>query len=327
MTSRPTFVATCAPVVAAVAVGCASFEDPAILLDLRVVAMTAHPPEQVLDVDLANPPPLGALLDQLQPSFVCAELADPGTTRALRWSLTACLPDNGRCDPTRPTVALGDGVIPDPDLAPTPLCVEIAPDAGLLAILRDQLELDPFHGFAGLDYAIELRVGGVDDDPADDQFALKQLRVAARLPADRVANENPGLSELQLSLNEFEGDPALIARCAALDVAPFAVRAGTRVRLFPLEAADSREAYFVPTVDGEFRSFTETLGYQWLATAGSFSANTTGGPVDPFGNPPALGSSWFAPAVAQPVDVQLWVVQRDERFGVSAYPTCIRVTP
>jgi hypothetical protein len=36
-------------------VGCGSFEDPAIVLDLRVLAMRAEPPEQLFPVDPAQP--------------------------------------------------------------------------------------------------------------------------------------------------------------------------------------------------------------------------------------------------------------------------------
>ena len=34
---------------------CGSFDDPAIVIDLRPLAAQAEPPEQVVDVDPANP--------------------------------------------------------------------------------------------------------------------------------------------------------------------------------------------------------------------------------------------------------------------------------
>ncbi len=88
----------------AVLAGCTTFEDPTIVLDLRVLAMTANIPDQVVDVDLAMPMP-AEILDQLQNTDVCALVADPAHERFLRWSMTLCLLDEeGRCDRTLPFV-------------------------------------------------------------------------------------------------------------------------------------------------------------------------------------------------------------------------------
>ena len=99
------------------------------------------------------------------------------------------------------------------------------------------------------------------------------------------------------------------------------------VTLFPAETDGTREDYFVPTIDGTFRTFTETIDYQWLASAGSFSDDFTGGKPDLVGNPVLLATDWFSPRVDSPLEVQLWVIQRDERFGATAYPVCLRVVP
>jgi hypothetical protein len=78
------------------------------------------------------------------------------------------------------------------------------------------------------------------------------------------------------------------------------------------------------------RMFTESLTYQWLASAGHFSAGTTGGTRDAFGNPPPLFTDWTAPAAKDldgPTDVSFWFVQRDERLGLAWYEACVRVVP
>ena len=88
---------------AAAAAGCGSFQDPNIVVDLRVLALTAEPAEQMLDVDLSKPPDPAALLAQLVPTEVCALIADPGADRRLLWSMTLCpLTSDERCDDEYP---------------------------------------------------------------------------------------------------------------------------------------------------------------------------------------------------------------------------------
>lgn len=324
--------------------GCATFEDPTLVLDLRVVAMTAEPPEQILDVELAGrePPSPGALIEllgQLAPTRVCAYVADPEMTRELRWSMTACLPtDDLRCDPERPQVSLALARLGDPEVLPDGgrACALIEYDvdpAGWIALLASALQRDPTRGLAGLDYAIELRIGDPGAPPAQDVFAVKQARISARLPATKVANHNPSISDLQLSVRQVRGDSAPKRRCPERDPQDqFVIRSGDVVTLFPVEpgqGADepAREEFTVPTLDGGFETFTETLTYQWLAGAGAFQDPITGGPPDLFGNETLLGTDWSAPRVSAMTDVPIWLVQRDERFGASVTETCIRVMP
>ena len=71
--------------------------------------------------------------------------------------------------------------IEDPDGATPPaLCATVEPDGNLLGVLLATLEEDPLSGLGGLDYLVELAVGGVDDDRANDQYAAKAVR--ARCP-------------------------------------------------------------------------------------------------------------------------------------------------
>ena len=56
---------------------CTKFAPEDVVVDMRVLAMQADVPEQVLDVDLANPPPVTDLLAQMVPTRMCALVADP----------------------------------------------------------------------------------------------------------------------------------------------------------------------------------------------------------------------------------------------------------
>jgi hypothetical protein len=236
--------------------------------------------------------------------------------------MSACLIENGRCDPARPSIAIGSGEVLDPEASAPPICAAVEPSASLAAILADAYATDPARGVAGLTYSVELRVGAMGAPPEDDQFATKAIRVFARFPDTRTANRNPTILELQLLQPPNTIIPAALNSCAVQRPFP-ALKARTQVFLLPIETDDTRENYPSPTLDGTFENFDETMTYQYLATAGSLSDQFGGGPRDAFGNEPGLGTTWTAPDFA--TEAQLWMIQRDERGGVSVYPFCIRV--
>lgn len=319
--------------VLAIAAGCTSFPDEDIVVDLRVLAISATPPEQVVTIDLSAPPNPGQLLEQLVETRVCALITDPAQARRIRYKFTLCVyGEAARCDPDLPMTQLGAGTIEDPDTAPlaqTQICATIAPNGNLLGILTETLESDPFAGLGGVDYLVALAVGGEDAAPALDEHAAKTLRVAPRIPDSRQANINPTLDGIDATLEGGEPVRLPIGRCAD-QAQPLEIAANTRLKLTPIEAQTAREAYVVPTIDGRTMMFTESLTYQWLATAGGFSAGSTGGTRDVAGNFPDLFTEYRAPNAGDlegPTDVQLWIVQRDERYGATWYETCVRVVP
>ncbi len=314
--------------------GCTSFPDPDLVVDLRVLAIEAQLPEQVVDVDLNDPQMPAELLQQIVPTQVCGLVADPAFERQLRWTLTVCpYGDYYRCD-ADVFVPIGSGILDDPDTtrgAPE-LCATVPNNSQLLGVLLYTLKFDALGGLGGIDYMIGLSIGGADADPALDLFASKALRVAPRIPTARRANINPSLDathEMDASLNGAPPEPFALARCA--DAAPvLSVRAGDTVRFTPIEAAGAREDYVVPTLDGSGRMFTESLTYQWAASGGGFSSGSTGGPRDIAGNAAPLFTDWHAPNardLSGPTDVALWVIQRDERLGVHWYEGCVHVVP
>jgi hypothetical protein len=271
------------------------------------------------------------LLDQLVPSEMCALVADPGHERRLRWSMTLCVLDGDlRCD-SEAEVVLASGVVPDPDTAqPAPrMCATVMPDGNLLGVLLEAVDGDTLRGLGGIDYGISLRVGGEDEDRDRDLFAGKHLRVAPRIPAGRRANANPTLQNIAAGIEGGAPFPLPLGRCVD-QPAPTELRAGQTMRMTPMEPEGVREVYVVPRLDGEEQSFTESLTYQWLAGAGSFSSGSTGGPRDVAGNPAPLFTDYRAPSakgLTGPTDVPLWVVQRDERLGAAWYESCVRVVP
>jgi hypothetical protein len=315
-------------VVVAGCLGCATFEDPTVVVDMRPLAMTAEPPDQLVMLDPEYPPAQIELLAQLRATRVCALVVDPGMERRVRYEMRICTDAEGdRCG--KPEVLVASGVIDDPDTtSPEPdLCATIDPDGNLLGVLVDLLENDAFGGIGGIDYNVVLRFGGEDADPALDQFASKHVRVAPKIPVARQANLNPRLRRIEAEIDDNNEEiPLDVGRCID-QFSPLTVQRGQRVNITPIEPDDTREPYVTPTLDGRGAMFVETHTYQWLATAGSFQSAETGGPRDPFGNVPPINTEWRAPTdIRATTDVDIFIVQRDERLGATWYTTCVRVT-
>lgn len=325
---------------AALLAGCGSFENPEVVLDFRVLALSASLPDQVIDIDIQNPAPPVELLDQVQPSDICVLLADREFERRLRWEMFVCvLTNDERCDPDAPISSIGSGIWDDPDLSPTPpqLCDTVPADGNLLGVALAAFESDMLRGLGGIYYGVSLRVGGEDADPAEDLWAAKTLRLMPRIPAEVTANTNPTMARLEVQTVDNSTDPSTLGdlvvlpfgRCRDVPAgAAYVVAPGARIRLTPVENDTTRETYVVPTTDGMARTFTESPTYQWLATHGNYSGGRTGGTRDPFGNPAILWTEWVAPGdIEEPTDVDLWVIQRDERLGLTWYETCVSVVP
>ena len=319
----------------ALVAACGKFQDPDIVVDLRVLAMTASIPDQVIDVDPTMPPQASAILAQIAPVAVCALMGDPAKDRALRWTMTLCEENSdSRCFVDDPHTVLGSGTIADPDTTmPEPtMCATVQANGDLFSILVLALKDDTFKGLDGIAYQVALRVGAVDDDPIDDIFASKEVKVSPRIPTNRIGNKNPTLDRIDERPGPDDTTPTLpiaLGRCVDQPT-PLEVFPETKVRLTPIETDGARETYVVPTLSGGSATFTESLTYQWSAGMGSFSKGDTGGPRDLTGDSPALFTDWKAPAAKDldgPTDITLWIVQRDERFGATWYETCIRVVP
>ena len=312
---------------------CGTFEDPNVVIDLRVLAMVSDPPEQVIDVSMTTDPVM--LLQQVVPSQVCTLVSDRNFDRELRYTWTLCVPGtDDRCDPDSPHAILDSGVAPDPDTyPPPPLCTTINPNGNLLGVVDDYLASDPFHGLGGIYYGVVLQLGGQDADPAQDIFAEKALRLMPNIPADIQANHNPTMDGLVASdpnAAMTNPQPMVLNSCDMPGAQKLEVTPRQKVRLTPIETPGVRETYVTPTIDGGEQTFTESITYQWVIGDGSLSTGDSGGPHDAFGNPAPLFTDFTAPYAEDldgPEDIPVWIVVRDERLGAAWYEACIHVTP
>jgi hypothetical protein len=309
--------------------GCGTFEDPNVVIDLRVLGMSATPPEQVVDISMTQNPL--DLLAQIVPAQVCALVADPNFDRRLRYQITICNLNSGRCDPNAPHAVIASGTVDDPDLSidEPQICGTIEPDGNLAGVVISALNADAFHGLGGVFYGAELKIGGEFADEALDLYAFKQLVVQPKIPATRVANTNPSMSGVHVTIDGGLDTPIELARCVNA-VSPLVLAPTQKARFTPLEPDGVREVYEIPTLDGMTRTFTESLTYQWVVGNGSLTKGDTGGPHDPFGNPAPLFTDFTAPsadALTAGTDIPMWIIQRDERLGESWVESCIRIQP
>ena len=322
--------------------GCGKFESRSIVLDLRVLAITVEPPEIMVPLDMDDPQSI-----ELADVEVCALVADPAESRSLEYELVACAPTSTRrCDRSNLLVVeLGAGTVPDPEEAgaPAQMCATLPSTSVVLGLLLEEREargsdealLAWLIGEGGnLDVQVHLAVRGADAAEDTTQHAAKRMRYALPLPAERVANTNPWIDTLQALVGDT-GEPVAMpaGRCGDAEpgIEPLVVEPGAVIEFDPIEAEGVREEYVVPTFDGDVRMFTENLTYAWYATHGRWQREVSGGPKDLAGNVPPLDSEWTAPddpdEIGDGLDVPIWVVQRDERGGLSWRETCVRVEP
>ncbi|MFT3695453.1 MAG: hypothetical protein QM831_20125 [Kofleriaceae bacterium] len=316
---------------------CGSFQDPNVVIDTRVLAITADPPEQVIDVtgqDLQNPD-FTALFAQVMPTHVCALVSDRQFDRSLRYTWTLCVTDtDDRCDTDYMSYDIATGIQPDPDpFDAAPFCLDIQPDDKVEATVLTSLKNDQYHGLGGIYYSALLTVGGADADPADDIVAEKALRLMPNIPVEVTQNHNPTMAGLVASdpnADMTNPQPVALNACDAPNAQKLEVTPRQKIRLTPVEPDGVRETYVAPTLSGGGETLTESITYQWTITDGDLSDGNTGGGHDPFGNLAPLFTDYTAPYAEDldgPEDVQVWVVVRDERLGVAWYEACIHVTP
>lgn len=312
------------------AIGCGDFETPSIVLDMRILAINASPPEVVADIDLEDPQNI-----TLPDVEICALVADPADSRGLRYNMAVCPPErDGRCDdPDAPFIDLGFGVVDDPEeaAAPVQMCQTLRGSPALAPVIEESIAVDNLSGFGGIPIQVEFWAmpdGG--DFPDDAVFGVKEILYAPRIPDTRVANTNPTLTEIKVTRIDSGDETTLpLGRCG--DVTPLQVAPGEKLELLPVEPDGVREDYVVPTFDGDVRFFTENMRYAWFATEGSWSPENSGGPKDGFGNEPKLESEWTAPdddeLIGTGLDVRMYIIMRDERGGNAWFESCVQVVP
>lgn len=343
------FLAGCTP----------DFANPTTVVDLRILGMSAEPPEVVVDIgELPEGEPLPApevlaprlreaaarLPERFEEITVRPLVVDPrGRGRPVRWRVVACgneppggsrgrdrgpggLRDTvsrGACPPDAPVVAEGEAAPAGdpPDVVP-PIEFTFQPTRELLA---RALALDPLGALFGLPITLELTVAAGDEEAV----GRKRILFVPRITADQRPNRNPVLGAVTLRARREAapepldpgGEPPAVAPGGELLVTP---------ELEPLESYVAK-AYRRATGRIETEHVErETLRYSFFATAGTFSPARVSTEPSPLRSPPTdpLTVTYRAPradAPELPERVEVFVIVRDERAGQSFLRFALRL--
>jgi hypothetical protein len=314
-----------------------SFENPSSVIDLRLLAVRADPPEVLIDVDALV---ATHMLPEALPDITLTPLVvDPrGAGRAVSYRVEACVNDpnvaimggeqragrvgdsvsDSPCAAGSTLVAMGtalpvDGVVP--------FSVTFRPT---LALLMQAGMVDPLGVQLGLPLLLTFTVSA----GSETVVAVKRVIFSPRLSPAHEPNANPVVTGFTF---RWSRDGVRMPLDAA---APPQVPARAELR-FGFQPAVA-EAYPARNFSLSERRFyteqvtSETLRYNFYATRGRFAPGGVNNDPSPLRNNPTMENEtvYVAPDVVTRVDdVDIFVVVRDERAGASFTRTRLQLQP
>lgn len=327
-------------------VGCTpSFQDESTVVDLRVLAMVADPPEILIDIgdprDLLTDPTrlaeaLNAVPDALPPVNLRPLVVDPaGEGRPVWWELRACGRSGGQRErgrnegPGMARDAIGSGPCPADALlvssgeaAPATGSVEV-PIEATLTITRDFLlqavSADPTGVVLGLPINVQLTVRAGDEQV----ITTKRVVVGPQID-DQPPNANPRMT--RVSFRAADDQPFTSIDPARTATMPLEVPLDGELALSPdQEPLEPYRAWAVSRRDGSLyidEVGKETVRYNFYSTRGRFGPDDLDTQPSPLltNTPERLITRYHAPRTLSEGDdgrVHAWVVVRDERGGSS----------
>jgi hypothetical protein len=311
--------------------GCSfGFESPGVVLDRRILAIQAEPPEFIVGSAMMPPP--------IVITALVVDPTDTGAPQSYQWRY--CQPDlartpfasaaaydqtTQRCTEDSDANKFNQGDKPLADLTAT------------LSIPFESITVAQGLAMAGQSTWTPVQVQlKVSDGTKAPLYATKQFVVSSPGPGDRLANKNPHLTGLLFDDKPWDATtPAVVTfkQCTtdALEEIPDpkgGAKATVKVchhKITPVyDAATEEEAYLVqllmPADDGSTKlGVTERLRFDWYTEQGTFTKNHTEHPsaVTPKATDP-LSTKWVEPPrVTEAKTSRFWVVVSDGRGGTS----------
>lgn len=303
--------------------GCGfGFESPGVVIDRRILAIQAEPPE--------------VIVNNLQPITIRALVVEPsGTGLPLTHVWRSCQPDlafspfadKAAYDATKQRCKEdADNIIENGDSMTSDFATsfDLPPESVILA---------QAYGMSGNSSWTPVRLQLRVDGTKSPLYATKDVVVASPGPGDRLPNKNPHLTGLLFDDKPWNpGVPATVVwkQCAAdqLEEIPdpkTGPKATVKVchhRITPVFDPSQEEAYQVqlakPADDGStIISVKERLRFDWYTEVGSWTKEHTERPdsISPKETDP-LSTKWVEPARLSTTTFRLWIVTSDGRGGV-----------
>lgn len=324
--------------VAVAAVGCGELDTADRVHDLRLLAMRADPPEQVLPVaflpDGGVVPVVGGGRDggtgglprvpAIAPVTVTALMADPaGNGRDVSYRFSTCAQltsDTHRCEQDSPAYqVLAEGILTPTDVGGEPQ-VTFTPDYTLLGQVVSR---DPYRGLGGVQLPVQIELSAGDESVVGYKRVTFTLGQALQPP-----NTNPVIQSLLYNDADWAPDQQLeFVSTLRATRGPGGFRppggeadGGTtgQNRITPVVDPSQVEEYDRPTLDNSGTvHFTEQWRYNFFATQGTFSSASTGGGNIVTGADSSTASNWTVLRDEPGGSMTLWVVVRDGRGGES----------
>lgn len=323
------------------------FESQYDIQDLRVLAVSATPPEFLFPVPeevlqlLSGEQPEGEKGEEPEGGFEdLAGFALPVTLRLLvadedptsvsfQYSVTACVLDQQlHCDESLPFAEVASGESMEAEVE---FSLEIPGD-----VLVASLEADPAFGLLGATVWLRGQVVG----PERTEEFLKAVIVTPDFYEEREANNNPSIASL------MKGDEGEETEVNPED-GPFEAETGGDYRFLPvipdedretfqvvpfdssLEAIMSGESVEVDTEEIEFQEITEQLTVRFYSNCGKFNTEEASEKLNPLFETEEdkedkdLSVEWSAPDEAR--ECRVWFVAFDNRGGIGWYVLDIEV--
>jgi hypothetical protein len=264
------------------------FQSQSQVIDLRVLAVQAEPPEAQFDAD-------GGAVDPVKLTVLAVDPVRPSSLATLSASL--CEPtDAGLCNEAlslpQPTLTRDGGTLFTTTLeVPQPVLAQAAGAS----------DLGAFDGIR-----VQYSFSVADGDPAGPQTGEKVVIYSPR--GGHAPNKNPILRGV--SAIEPDGGSTFLADGQLLAAQP-----GVDIGLTPLLPPDQIERYTTTDLRGNLIDLIEFPAYSFFTTpGGQFDRETASEPVDGGVAPPQGLTRFQAPDGGSGT---LWVVVRDGRGGES----------
>jgi hypothetical protein len=260
-----------------------NFQSQDQVVDLRILAVSAEPPEAQFDAD-------GGSADPVKLTVLAVDPARPGSLATL--SAQLCEPTDSRLCDQGLSVDQGTLTRDGGDLFSSVLVVP-------QPVLAQAVAANDLGAFDGIRVQYSFSVS--DGDPAGPQQGDKIIIYS---PRGGAPNRNPRLSGLLLSR-------AGVPFATVQDGDSLALAAGEEIGVRPVLADGARETYTTTDLRGNPVTLTEDPAYSFYTTPGAqFDPATATEAVD--GSAPPEGLTRFQPSLGSGT---LWVVVRDGRGG------------